>query len=273
MGKFDGILFCTDLDGTLLRNDSSISKENIDAIEYFKSEGGMFTFITGRMPFYVSQIYDAVKPNVPIGCVNGGGLFDWNIQEYVWKSPLADGVVELIKTIDDNVCDAGIQVNTFYKTYFCKENSVMQYFRDVTGLPNLVGDYNKIDDPLAKIIFGCETDEEIFRVQKLLYAHPLSDNFAFIRSEKHLYEILPKDIGKDTALVELVEHLKLDISKTIAIGDYDNDIKILKKAKLGIAVANANEATRAVADIITVSNEEHAIAKVIEDLDCKKYVL
>jgi hydroxymethylpyrimidine pyrophosphatase-like HAD family hydrolase len=70
-----------------------------------------------------------------------------------------------------------------------------------------------------------------------------------------------------------VEYLGLDINKTIAIGDYDNDIKILKKAKIGIAVANANESTKAAADCLTVSNEEHAIAKVIDDLENKKYVL
>jgi len=40
MGKFTGILICTDLDGTLLKNDKTISRENLDAIEHFKGEGG-----------------------------------------------------------------------------------------------------------------------------------------------------------------------------------------------------------------------------------------
>ena len=40
MGKFDGVLICTDLDGTLFREDKTVSRENLDAIEYFKSEGG-----------------------------------------------------------------------------------------------------------------------------------------------------------------------------------------------------------------------------------------
>ena len=53
MGIFEGVLICTDLDGTLLRNDKSISRENLDAIEYFKAQGGLFTIVTGRMPFYV----------------------------------------------------------------------------------------------------------------------------------------------------------------------------------------------------------------------------
>ena len=69
----DGILICTDLDGTLLRNDKSISRENSEAIEYFKGEGGYFTFITGRMPYTSRRLYDMVKPNAPIGCINGGG--------------------------------------------------------------------------------------------------------------------------------------------------------------------------------------------------------
>lgn len=273
MGKFDGILFCTDLDGTLLRNDASISKENIDAIEYFKSEGGMFTFITGRMPFYVSDIHNTVNPNVPIGCVNGGGLFDWEAGDYIWTMPVPEDVLELIRCVDKNVPSAGIQVNTFYNTYFCKENPVMQYFRDITGVPNLVCDYNEVDGAIAKIIFGAEDEDEMMQVQSTLVAHPMADKFEFIRSQKHLYEILPKGVGKDTALVKLAEHLNVDMNKTIAIGDYDNDIRILKKARLGIAVANANESTKAASDYITVSNEEHAIAKVVEDLENKKYIL
>lgn len=76
MGRFDGILICTDLDGTLLNSDRRISKENLEAIEYFKQEGGIFTFVTGRMPFFVSDMYEAVQPNAPFGCVNGGATIN-----------------------------------------------------------------------------------------------------------------------------------------------------------------------------------------------------
>ena len=71
--KFKGLLFCTDLDGTLYRKDKTISDENKRAIEYFKSEGGLFTFITGRMPYYSHTAYTAIEPNAPFGCINGGG--------------------------------------------------------------------------------------------------------------------------------------------------------------------------------------------------------
>ena len=144
MKKFDGILFCTDVDGTLLRSDGTLSEENIKAIEYFKSEGGIFTFITGRMPFFAGRIYNAIKPNAPFGCVNGGAIYDHIKQEYVWTYPMQDGVTELIECIDKKFPDVGIQINTFYNTFFCKDNVVMQSFRKGTGLENLTCDYKNV---------------------------------------------------------------------------------------------------------------------------------
>ena len=87
MGRFDGVLVCTDLDGTLFRNDKTVSRENREAIEYYKSEGGAFTFITGRIPCYADTAYAAVSPNVPYGCVNGGGVYEVK-HEYVDVSDL-----------------------------------------------------------------------------------------------------------------------------------------------------------------------------------------
>ena len=83
MGKFDGILICTDLDGTLLNGDYKVSEENAKAIEYFKREGGYFTFITGRMYYYAEDIYEMVKPNAPIGCGNGAAVSRQNRQSCI----------------------------------------------------------------------------------------------------------------------------------------------------------------------------------------------
>lgn len=266
MGKFDGILLCTDLDGTLLRNDKTISAENIEAIEYFKQEGGFFTFVTGRMPFFISDTYHTVKPNVPIGCINGGGLFDYPKQEYIWTCTIPHTVLELVEHVDRCFPHMGIQINTFYHTYFCKENLAMEYFRKITNLPNLTCHYKEVTEPIAKIVFGTLEEMEILQLQEALLSHPLADRFDFIRSEKSLFEILPKGIGKGTAIQKLVQHLKLDSRKTIAIGDYNNDISMFHAAGVGVAVSNACKEALSAADYITVSNEEHAIAKLIYDL-------
>ena len=273
MGKFDGVLICTDLDGTLLRNDKTVSRENTEAIEYFKREGGFFTFVTGRMPFFVSYALETIKPNAPFGCVNGAGLYDPVKGEYIWTAVMPDEVITLVHYIDQQFSNLGIQVNTFQKTYFCRENETMVHFRKLTNLENITCDYNNVKEPIAKILFGSEYEEDIRRIAELLNAHPLADRFDFIRSEKTLYEILPKGICKGTAIRKLCDYLKVDMRKTIAIGDYNNDIPMFRAAGIGIAVSNACEDALKAADFVTVSNQEHAIAKVIQDLETGKYAL
>ena len=98
----------------------------------------------------------------------------------------------------------------------------------------------------------------------LLYKAHLFD---FIRSERTLYEILPKGANKGTALCKMAELLGIKQERTIAVGDYNNDISMIKAAGAGFAVANAVDEVKAVADHITVSNNESAIAAIVDRLD------
>lgn len=270
MGKFDGMLICTDLDGTILNNDKTISAQNLEALEYFKREGGAFTFVTGRMPFYVSYALETIRPNAPIGCVNGAGIYDAAAGKYLWTASMPDGIMELVAFVDTQFPDVSIQVNTYYHTYFCKDNPAMVNFRKITNLENLVCHYRKVQAPIAKILFAIDNDETILQMDHALKGHPLAGDFDFIRSEKTLYEILPKGINKGTSIAKLCELLQLDIKKSVAIGDYNNDIPMFCEAGIGIAVSNACEDALQAADYVTVSNEEHAIAQVISDLEAGK---
>ena len=271
MGKFDGILICTDLDGTLYKNDKTISLENKSAIEYFKREGGLFTFITGRLPYYSTYAYEAVEPNAPFGCVNGGGVYDGVNEQYIWTQELPRSALELVKYIDERFPDVGVQLCCFDKTYFAKDNYTTVKFREITGLPHITCDYRSFSEPLAKIMFCTGDESELLSIERMLRAHELAVDFDFIRSERTLFEILPRGINKSVAIAKLSLHLKIDVSHIIAIGDYDNDAAMLRSAGCGIAVSNASRMALDAADFVTVSNEEHAIARVIFDLESGKY--
>lgn len=270
MKKFSNILICTDLDGTLLDDEKKISKENIEAIEYFKDNGGYFTFVTGRMPFFVSNIYNEIRPNAPFGCINGGGLYDCEKQEYIWNQEMSREVISMLECVDRELPSVGIQVNTPWHVFFCKESDAMVEFRRVTGLPNLACGYKDVTEPFSKIVFACE-EHEIATLENFLRSQPMAEKFDFIRSERTLFEILPKGINKGMAIKKLAEHLNIDISRTIAVGDYDNDVAMLKAAGTGIAVENASAEAKAAADHITVSNEKNAIAEIIYDIERGKY--
>ena len=267
MGRFDGILICTDLDGTLLTDDKRISKENLDAIEYFKSEGGYFTFITGRMPFYVGDMYDAARPNAPIGCVNGGGVYDFKTDCYLWTAELSRRAFPMIDAAAASVPETGIQISTFRNAYFPVDSEAMMHFREVTGVPNKKKSWYDVDEPIAKVLFGDTDEERLGRVMEILYNHPLSAEFDLIRSEMTLFEILPKGVNKGAVIPKIAEAVGVLPSHSIALGDYDNDIAMLKAAGVGIAVANAKDHVKAAADRVTVSNMEHAIARTVMEID------
>lgn len=273
MRRFEGILLCTDLDGTLLDDDYAVSEENLSAIRYFQKKGGLFTFVTGRMPFFVTHIYQRVEPNAPFGCINGGGIYDHRTGKYLWRQELPQTALTLAREVIDAFPEIGLQVNTFERIYFCRENNVMEGFRRITGVPNSPMALEDVDAPMAKLVFG-EADPAIMtRLQIFLAEHPSAKEFDFIHSERTLYELLPKGVSKGTLITKMAELLKIDPRRTVAVGDYYNDVPMIRAAGLGIAVANACPEARQAADVITVSNREHAIAAVIDGLERGKLSL
>lgn len=272
MGKFDGILICTDLDGTLLKNDKSVSERNLEAIEYFKQNGGYFTIMTGRAPGAIFDYCETVKPNLPFGCNGGGGIYNYDAKKYEWIEALPREVNELIRCIDEELPDVAMEINTDTEIMFYKDNSAMARLRYEEKLPCVTCDYNKIGKPLTKIVFAHEKEETILKIAELLHNHPLSDKFSFMRTQYTLYEILPKNANKEFALGKLCELYNIKRKNTIGVGDYDNDVKMLEAAGVGIAVANACENAKNAADYITVSNEEDAIAQIVSDIEKGKYL-
>lgn len=272
MNKFQGILFCTDLDGTLYSNDKTVSKENIEAIEYFKSEGGLFTFITGRTASTSKHICDTIKPNAPYGCFNGAGIYDISQNKLLWNMNLPKEAQELISAVEKELPDMGIQLNTDKEIYFYRDNFAMERFRALTGVKKLYSSYEDVKDSMVKIVFAHTDMNRLEDLIQLLQSHPEADQFDFICSERTLYEVLPKGASKGKALCKMAELFGIDMNKTIAVGDYNNDVSVIKAAGVGFAVANAVDEAKAVADYITVSNEENAIAAIIDGLDKGMYL-
>lgn len=263
--KFDGVLFCSDLDGTLLRTDKSISQKNLEAIEYFKANGGTFTIMTGRMPYAMGNIIGAVNPNAPIGFGNGLGIYDSKTNEKHCLSYVDSSVMEIVKKVYELFPAVGIELTTHDCIYTVRANdTVLKHFEDENHELIQV-DANDFSLPIAKIVFAAkeyELESFISEIKKWQM-----EKFRLIRSDDLYFEILPKTAGKECLLENLKNLLADKVKKTIAIGDNDNDAKMLALADFGIAVENASEKAKASADLITVNNENDAIAKVIYDLD------
>ena len=266
MGKFDGILLCSDLDDTLLTTDKHISDDNKRMIEYFKKEGGKFTFATGRIPHGAKLMLKYIEPNAPMVCFNGAGIFDHRTDELLWRMALDDDAVKVMEFVDKNFPYSGLEVCTEKELYFCKVNMIVEVHKKHEDLADLYADYHDVPKPWIKALFMQET-YQIDEVRNGLQNSEFTEKFDFIQSSPQYYELLPKNASKGNALVKLAEILKVPINRVIAIGDNENDISMIKSAGTGIAVANAIEPLKDAADFITVDNNSSAVAAVINMLD------
>lgn len=265
--KFKGVLLCTDLDDTLLTTgDKRLTEENRSAIEYFMSEGGLFTFSTGRVPMGARLILDIIRPNAPMICFNGGAIYDFEKNEILWGRQLDRAALRVVEYVEEHFPDIGIEVCTDTNLYFCKDNRIGQMHRNHENLPHNSLDYHNIFVPWRKVIFLAE-EEQMPALDKGIKESPYAKGYQFVQSSANYYELLPKGVSKGAALLELAELLGIDRNKTIGIGDNYNDIELIENAGIGIAVANAVPAAREAADYITVDNDSNAIASVISSLE------
>lgn len=266
MGKFDGILLCTDLDDTLLTTDKQISEENKKAIEYFKNEGGLFTFATGRVVHGARMMLEHIAPNAPMVCFNGGGIYDFKRDKLLWSVYLDDEAIEVVEFVDRNFPQAGIEVCTEDIVYVAKANRVVREHLMFEKLPEKYSDYHSIPEKWKKVLFMVEK-EELAEIRSLLLNSEFADKYTFIRSSPNYYELLPKNSDKGSGLIKLAEILRIDPKMTVGMGDNENDITLIERAGVGIAVANAIPEAREAADYITVDNNSSAVSAVIHAIN------
>ncbi len=251
MGKYDGILLMSDFDGTLSHH-RTISQENCDAIRYFQSEGGLFSLATGRQPDWIEQWKEFVLPNTYSATLNGAVLCDPTGKNRIYDQPINEDFWEIANEI--------VKACPDYLEFHFHGNCVMQPF--LIGEPL---DLALIPSPLYKMVFHMPdrlSDEYTARIAHLVQPR----GYISMRSCAGYIEVQNGKTGKGNAVRRLKEHLGDAAALTVAVGDYENDIDMIKAADIGYAVANAHPALLAVADRVTVKCTEHALAHIIEEL-------
>ena len=257
----------TDLDGTLLYTDKTISARNMEAIAHFEDEGGLFSFVTGRPPIAMSPVLEQLSPKIPFGCMNGGGVYDHNQGCFVERTLISRDVFSLVEYAEKKFPTAGFEFVTFETSYLYRSNEVTEELRRFERLPDNYVDSFDVPGTLCKILIA-DKSEHMPAIMEAMRAHPDYDRYTMLRTASEYYEIMPKGCHKGKALLALAKHLNVDVSKTIAVGDNSNDAAMLSVAGLGIAVANANEEAKAAARVtLSVTNDEDAIANIVERLE------
>lgn len=266
-------LLATDIDGTLLRSDGTVSDRTRAALRAAADGGLDVVFVTGRPPRWLDVLVEPTGyTGVAIGA-NGAVLYDVGASRILSAETLSP---ELLRSIGDELRASFPHVQ-FALEYGLGFGAEPEYVHDwdinppydrhgQPVAPPRVASFAEIsDEPAVKLLAKVrELDSDGFLAAA---AELVGDRASVTTSSSFgLLEIASRGVTKATGLAALAESRGVARADVIAIGDMPNDLPMLEWAGRSYAVANGHPDVHAVADEVTVSNDEDAVARLIESL-------
>ncbi|KRO00155.1 Cof-type HAD-IIB family hydrolase [Companilactobacillus kimchiensis] len=248
-------LIAIDIDGTLLNDKQKITKENIQAIRQALNKGIKVVLCSGRA-------YDGVIGNAQEIGLNGPDqymiYFGGNIiQNY-------DDQIIYQKALHNEDCEEIANFLMDHKIHFdLIDNKGTHYDSYQDWIEK-----HMLDTNLGIVKFLLRTHKHDLTKMADLIHTTYDGNYFVVQTSDQEIEMFPKDVNKGIALEYLVKHLKIDIKQVMAIGDMDNDLPMLKRVGLSVAMGNATDEVKEISRVETLDNNHSGVAAAIN-----KYIL
>ena len=275
MQKINYGLIVSDFDGTLVNHDGTILEKNKQAIAEYMKAGGAFAISTGRMPDGILSRAKELELKGFVSCCQGSIIADIDTKEFVFEGKIP---YETTLAIVEKMEEMGLHIHVYEAwDYYCNmdDEALKFYERAVKSKATLV-----LDKPLSQ--FVRERKLASYKILAMVHAKDnervmrelIAENFegcTVTRSGEFLVEVINANYSKGTAVEFLANHFGVSLDKTVAIGDQLNDLPMIEKAGLGIAVQNADQSLKEKANAIApLTNEEGAVAWAIEEFGLQK---
>lgn len=262
--------FCIDLDGTLLRSDSTVSDINKDSIRKAINKGNKVFIVTGRPYCFAKYIAQQIHKDVEVISFNGACYSKGKHMVINYISP--ETLIETIDIIKASNCTSFFKgKNLFYTTGNYDDRFLYDNLNDKTlddlkvkSYTNLCWDeiIHNAKDIIKILVYSYEKkdiDNLLIKLQKV-------KGLGLSRYMDISVDITAENTDKGMAIDDVMNYYGISKSEIVAIGDSANDIPMLIRAGCSIAMGNAKEEIKEICDTITLSNDEHGVSYAIENL-------
>lgn len=256
------ICLITDLDGTFLPKSKKPLQQDLRAVRQFENAGGMFTIATGRTVQASKYYSELLGLKYPVIVFNGAGIYEPVTGNMLFVHALPDEAKTMTEEILKEMPHVGAEVLCAEDTWVVNHTEYEQEHIRVCGITPRYGQVHEVQDSWLKVLFAMSPDDmpEFMRY----IAGKCYQDVAFIRSDAKFYEMLPAGVSKGSALTVYRNLSGMQDMQFVAVGDYDNDIEMLKSADLAVCPANATDSVKEIADIVlTRTCEEGAMEELI----------
>lgn len=271
MGLFSGCILACDIDGTLLIN-GEINPRNIEKIEYFMKEGGYFSLSTGRTVGAVGPVLEKIPRVSPSVVANGCMIYDYENKKVLDELFLPKNEYYIAKKVLDMGLNVGIEAHsgsdilTINATEETEDHQKYEWLDSQKVTFDKACKYN-----WNKVVYLFDNKEELAAVKEMIAKEKCEsvfvDTSAVIAGRKReYYEQFPSGVSKASELIKLCKILNINKGCIFAMGDYYNDLEMIKKADISAVPANAPEDVKLYADFVAGKCEDGAVADFIDYL-------
>lgn len=264
MKSVSDVVLLMDMDGTILPPSKIPSQQDLESIKRFVSAGGRFSVATGRALQSVAQYFDEIQVNFPAIMCNGALVYDINEKCGKMNVYLPTSTKDIIAKILKDNPNIGCEILTIDHVYVPQLNEAESTH---ISIAKVTPDYIPIEDTPPDKWYKALFADKQEKTDKLV-EYVAQQNFEgvdFVRSSKHYYEILPKNISKGSCVDFIREHYCTESDVIICAGDYHNDIEMLKAADIAVCPANAVDAVKEICDIVLESScEQNAVTELVD---------
>ena len=263
---FKKVILMSDLDGTLLTDDKRISEKDLNAIEKFRSGGGLFTVATGRGVAMAENVVKKIGVDIPCVIFNGAAVYDFNRREFLWHSSMPDCAYDYIRELENEFPDIGIEILRGEAVYVTDYNETVKEHLAIEQIEAVHCSLDKAPKGDWLKVLIAYPPEKIGHV--IQYTHEkCRKEVNWVHSSPMYYEMLPEGISKGFGYKKLLSLLGKEDLFTVAVGDFGNDYDMVRTADLGVAVANAQEQVKSASKLIVSDNNNSPISQIIDHIE------
>lgn len=260
------VILLSDMDGTLLDSKKNITDADRNAIRRFTELGGHFSVATGRTIQSFEQYLELLELKEPVIMYNGAAIHDFTAGKTLFTHPLPESAKKTALSILEAMPELGGEVLKTDGTYVFRNNDYQILHTKICGITPFYQELENIEEGgWLKVLFSM-SPEDMDYIQ-VLVKHIDCCGLSFVKSSDMFYEMLPEGVSKGSALEEYRKLPGFEEFTFVSVGDFDNDIEMIKAADLGACPANAEDSVKEKADLIlTRTNDEGAVAELIDEI-------
>jgi Cof subfamily protein (haloacid dehalogenase superfamily) len=258
-------LVVSDVDGTLVDKEKHLTPGVTDAVRRLAAAEVGFTIISARPRSGVMPLADTLGIDAPIAAFNGGLIFrrDGTVDEHhVLPRAVAEGVIALAQ---DEPVDIWVFADDQWHT--TRDEGVHAEHERVAANqePVVTADFAALLDRVDKVTLVSDEPPVLARLmERARAAHAGQATIA--QSQTYYLDVTALEANKGDGLVALAAAFDVPLDATAAIGDQFNDVPMLERAGLSVAMGNAPEGVQAVADFVTEPNDRDGVAHAIDTI-------